>query len=128
MQQVYTRIFWRLMPVLMLCYILNYLDRSNIGLAKLTFMHDLHMPETAYGVAAGAFYLGYVLLGVPVNIWLGRIGARPGLLIIMLTWGFLSSALAFVTAPLHFYVLRFLIGVAETGFLPAVLLYLSRWV
>ncbi len=128
MEAVYTRIFWRLMPVLMLCYILNYLDRSNIGLAKLAFMQDLRMPETAYGLAAGAFYLGYVVLGVPVNIWLGRIGARRGLLLIMLSWGLLSAALAFVTAPVHFYVLRFLIGVAETGFLPAVLLYLGRWV
>lgn len=128
MEGVYTRIFWRLMPILMLCYILNYLDRSNIGLAKLAFMRDLHMPETAYGLAAGAFYLGYISLGVPVNIWLGRIGARAGLLIIMSAWGLLSAALAFVTAPVHFYVLRFLIGVAETGFLPAVLLYLGRWV
>jgi MFS family permease len=128
MDQVYTRIFWRLMPVLMLCYILNYLDRSNIGLAKLAFMRDLHMPETAYGLAGGTFYLGYISLGVPINLWLGRIGARPALLIIMLAWGLLSASLAFATAPLHFYVLRFLIGVAETGFLPAVLLYLARWI
>src|ERR1700729_434155 len=99
MEAVYTRIFWRLMPVLMLCYILNYLDRSNIGLAKLAFMQDLHMPEAAYGLAGGAFYLGYVSLGVPVNIWLGRCGTRQGLLVIMLAWGLLSAALAFVVAP-----------------------------
>jgi MFS family permease len=127
-QGTYRIIFWRLMPVLMLCYILNYLDRSNIGLAKLAFMHDLGMPEAAYGLAGGAFYLGYVSLGVPINVALGRIGARAALLIIMLAWGLLSSALAFIASPLHFYVLRFFIGVAETGFLPAVLLYLSRWV
>jgi MFS family permease len=114
--------------VLMLCYILNYLDRSNIGLAKLAFMKDLGMPETAYGLAGGAFYLGYISLGVPVNIALGRIGARKSLLLIMLCWGFFSALLAFIATPLHFYILRFLIGVAETGFLPAVLLYLSRWV
>jgi len=125
---LYRKIFWRLMPVLMVCYILNYIDRSNIGLAKLQFMHDLAMPETAYGLAAGAFYLGYICLGVPINMLLGRIGARPGLLAIMTSWGLFSAALAFVTAPSQFYVLRFFIGVAETGFLPAVLLYLSRWV
>lgn len=127
-QGTYRIVFWRLMPVLMLCYILNYLDRSNIGLAKLAFMHDLDMPEAAYGLAGGAFYLGYVSLGVPINVALGRIGARASLLIIMLAWGLFSSALAFITTPLHFYVLRFFIGVAETGFLPAVLLYFSRWV
>lgn len=116
------------MPVLMLCYILNYLDRSNIGLAKLQFMRDLGMPETAYGLAAGAFYLGYISLGVPINMALARIGSRKALLVIMMLWGALSASLAFVSTPIHFYVLRFLIGVAETGFLPAVLLYLSRWV
>ena len=126
--KTYRIVMWRLMPVLMLAYILNYLDRSNIGLAKLQFLHDLGMSESAYGLTAGAFYLGYVSLGVPVNIALGKIGARKSLLTIMMAWGLLSAALAFVTAPAHFYVLRFLIGVAETGFLPAVLLYLSRWV
>lgn len=126
--ETYRRVFWRLMPVLMLCYVLNYLDRSNIGLAKLAFMKDLGMPETAYGLAGGAFYLGYISLGVPVNIALGRIGARKSLLLIMLFWGLFSALLAFITTPLHFYILRFLIGVSETGFLPAVLLYLSHWV
>lgn len=126
--ETYRIVFWRLMPALMLCYILNYLDRSNIGLAKLAFMKDLGMPEAAYGLAGGAFYLGYISLGVPVNIALGRIGARKSLLLIMLFWGLFSALLAFITTPLHFYILRFLIGVAETGFLPAVLLYLSHWV
>jgi MFS family permease len=125
---LYRVVMWRLMPVLMLAYILNYIDRSNIGLAKLQFLHDLGMSEAAYGLAAGAFYLGYVSLGIPVNIALSRVGARKSLLVIMMAWGALSAALAFVTAPSQFYVLRFLIGVAETGFLPAVLLYLSRWV
>jgi MFS family permease len=126
--RVYRIIFWRLMPVLMLCYILNYIDRSNIGLAKLAFMKDLGMTETAYGLAGGAFYLGYVSLGVPVNVLLGRIGARKSLLIIMTGWGIFSAALAFSAKPVDFYLLRFLIGVSETGFLPAVLLYLSQWV
>ena len=116
------------MPVLMLCYILNYLDRSNIGLAKLAFMKDLGMPDAAYGLAGGAFYLGYISLGVPVNVGLGRIGALLSLLLIMVAWGFFSACLAFIRTPYHFYVLRFLIGVSETGFLPAVLLYLSHWV
>jgi MFS family permease len=116
------------MPVLMLCYIMNYLDRSNIGMAKLQFLRDLGMRETAYGLAAGSFYLGYILFGVPVNLVLGKIGARPSLLIIMTLWGLLSASLAFITSPGHFYAIRFLIGVAEAGFLPAVLLYLSRWI
>jgi MFS family permease len=127
-ERVYRVVMWRLMPVLMLAYILNYIDRSNIGLAKLEFLHDLGMSEAAYGLAAGAFYLGYVSLGIPVNMALGRIGARASLLLIMMAWGLLSAALAFVTAASQFYALRFLIGVAETGFLPVVLLYLSRWV
>jgi MFS family permease len=125
---IYRLVMWRLMPILMLAYIFNYIDRSNIGLAKLQFLHDLGMSEAAYGLAAGAFYLGYVSLGIPVNMALGRIGARSSLLVIMMAWGLLSAALALVTAPSQFYLLRFLLGVAETGFLPAVLLYLSRWV
>ena len=124
----YRILLWRLMPVLMLCYIMNYLDRSNIGMAKLQFLRDLGMRETAYGLAAGSFYLGYILFGVPVNLVLGKIGARPSLLIIMTLWGLLSASLAFITSPGHFYAIRFLIGVAEAGFLPAVLLYLSRWI
>ena len=116
------------MPVLMLCYILNYLDRSNIGMAKLQFLRDLGMRETAYGLAAGSFYLGYILFGIPVNVALGKIGARKSLLVIMILWGLLSACLAFVTSPTHFYVIRFFIGVAEAGFLPAVLLYLSQWI
>jgi MFS family permease len=127
-QKTYRTLLWRLMPVLMVCYILNYIDRSNIGLAKLQFMQDLGMPEAAYGLAAGSFYLGYISFGVPINILLSKIGARKGLLAIMVCWGLLSASLAFATSPSHFYILRFLIGVAETGFLPAVLLYLSRWV
>jgi MFS family permease len=127
-QDVYRLIFWRLMPVLMVCYVLNYIDRSNIGLAKLQFMHDLGMPETAYGLAAGAFYLGYVSFGVPVNMLLARIGARRSFLLIMTSWGILSAALAFVSVPYQFYGLRFFVGVAETGFLPAVLLYMAAWV
>lgn len=124
----YRILLWRLMPVLMLCYIMNYLDRSNIGMAKLQFLRDLGMRETDYGLAAGSFYLGYILFGVPVNVILGKIGARPSLLIIMTLWGLLSASLAFITSPGHFYAIRFLIGVAEAGFLPAVLLYLSRWI
>ena len=124
----YRILLWRLMPVLMLCYILNYLDRSNIGMAKLQFLRDLGMRETAFGLAAGSFYLGYILFGVPVNLVLGKIGARKSLLLIMMLWGLLSASLAFVSSPGHFYAIRFFIGIAEAGFLPAVLLYLSRWI
>jgi sugar phosphate permease len=124
----YRAVFWRLIPFLMLCYIVAYIDRSNIGLAKLQFMHDLKMSEAVYGIAGGAFYLGYSLFGIPANLMLARKGARVSLFAIMVLWGIFSTGLAFVSQPGSFYALRFLVGAAEAGFLPGVLLYLSRWV
>lgn len=121
------KIFWRLLPILLACYILNYIDRANIGFAKLKFQTDLGFSEAVYGFGAGLFYLGYILLEVPSNLLLKKIGARLTLMRIMILWGVVSTSFALVNSPLQFYVLRFLLGAAEAGFFPGVLLYLSYW-
>lgn len=118
---------WRIIPYLFLCYIFNYLDRTNVGFAKLEMLDDLRMSETAYGFGAGIFFIGYVAFGVPSNLAMQRIGARRWLGIIMVLWGLLSAALMFAETPGQFYVLRFLTGAAESGFFPGVVLYLTRW-
>jgi MFS transporter, ACS family, tartrate transporter len=117
----------RLLPFLFLLYVLNILDRANIGIAKLQMLHDLEMSETAYGLGAGLFYIGYLLFEVPANLILHRIGARAWIARILLTWGLISSAMMFVTGPGSFYLLRILLGVAEAGFFPGIIFYLSHW-
>lgn len=123
----YRLIGWRLIPLLMLGYVSAYIDRSNIGFAKLQFLADLRLTETMYGVGAGLFYLGYCLFEVPSNLMLAKIGARRTFLRIMVLWSLCSIALAFITDATHFYVLRFLLGAAEAGFFPGVLFFLSQW-
>ncbi len=125
---VYRKIVARLLPLLMICYILNYLDRSNIGFAKLEFMSDLGMSEAVFGLGAGLFYLGYSAFEIPSNLMLNKIGARLTLLRIMVGWGLAATAFAFMQTPAHYYILRFLLGVAEAGFFPGVLLYISFWI
>ncbi|MFX1676333.1 MFS transporter [Paraburkholderia sp. A2WS-5] len=123
----YRKILFRLLPLLIVCYVCAYLDRVNISFAKLQFMSDLGFSEAAYGLGAGLFFLGYVLFEVPSNMLMQRIGARRTLLRIMVTWGVISSATMFVKTPMQFYVLRVLLGVAEAGFFPGVLFYLTIW-
>ncbi|NLP63038.1 MFS transporter [Paraburkholderia sacchari] len=123
----YRKILFRLLPLLIVCYVCAYLDRVNISFAKLQFMSDLGFSEAAYGLGAGLFFLGYVLFEVPSNLLMQRIGARRTLLRIMVTWGVISSATMFVKTPMQFYVLRVLLGVAEAGFFPGVLFYLTIW-
>jgi MFS family permease len=123
----YRRIGWRLIPLLMLGYVSAYIDRSNIGFAKLQFLADLRLTETMYGIGAGLFYLGYCLFEVPSNLMLAKIGARATFLRIMVLWSLCSASLAFIHDATHFYVLRFLLGAAEAGFFPGVLFYLSQW-
>lgn len=118
----------RLLPLLMICYILAYIDRQNIGFAKLQFMQELGFSAAVYGLGGGLFYLGYSLFEVPSNLMLKRIGARATLLRIMIMWGLVATLFAFMRSPLHFNALRFLLGVAEAGFFPGVLLYISYWV
>jgi MFS family permease len=118
---------WRLMPIFFLCYFVAYLDRINVSFAKLQRLSDLKLSEAAYGVGAGIFFIGYCIFEVPSNMILHKVGARRWIARIMLTWGILSIVMAWVEGEKSFYVLRFLLGVAEAGFYPGVLVYLSQW-
>lgn len=123
----YRKTAWRLMPFLMLCYLCAYLDRVNVGFAKLQMMNDLALSEAVYGLGAGMFFIGYFLCEVPSNMILHRVGARVWIARIMITWGIISGLFAFVETAWQFYVLRFLLGVAEAGLAPGLLLYLTYW-
>ncbi|AOY99012.1 MFS transporter [Cupriavidus sp. USMAHM13] len=123
----YRKVSWRLVPFLLLCYVVAYLDRVNVGFAKLQMLNDLKFSETIYGLGAGIFFIGYFLFEVPSNVILHRVGARIWIARIMITWGAISAAMMFVTTPTMFYVLRFLLGVAEAGFFPGIILYLTYW-
>jgi sugar phosphate permease len=124
---VYAKVTWRLVPFLFACYILAYVDRVNVGFAKLQMQSDLGMSETVYGFGAGLFFIGYFLLEVPANLMLRRLGARRWLGPIMIAWGLISSAMIFVHGTTTFYALRFLLGVVECGFFPGVMLYFTFW-
>lgn len=124
---LYHKITWKLIPFLCFCYLAAYLDRINIGFAKLQMLGDLHFSETAFGLGAGLFFVGYILFEVPSNLVLERIGAKIWIARIMITWGILSACTLLVTTPTQFYIVRFLLGAAEAGFLPGVLYYLTTW-
>ena len=124
---VYAKVTWRLIPFLFLCYVFAYLDRVNVGFAKLQMLSDLKFSETMYGLGAGIFFIGYFLMEVPSNLALHRFGARKWIARIMISWGVISGAMVFVTSPAMFYVLRFLLGIAEAGFFPGIILYLTYW-
>jgi len=117
----------RIVPFLMLLYFVAYLDRVNVGFAAITMNEDLGLSQAAFGFGAGIFFLGYFLFEVPSNLALHRVGARIWIARIMLTWGIISGAMAFAEGPISFYVLRFMLGVAEAGFFPGIILYLSYW-
>jgi MFS family permease len=135
-ERTYAKVTLRLLPFLGLCYLIAYLDRVNVGFAKLQMQADLAISDAAYGFGAGIFFIGYFFFEVPSNLILHRVGARLWIARIMVTWGIISAGMAF-TAPLAratglevettFYALRFLLGVAEAGFFPGVLLYLNYW-
>ncbi|WP_235012205.1 MFS transporter [Caballeronia catudaia] len=126
-RRVYSKVSWRLIPFLLLCYTAGYLDRVNVGFAKLQMLDQLKFSETVYGLGAGIFFIGYVIFEVPSNIVMHKVGARIWIARIMITWGLISAAMVFVKTPTAFYVMRFLLGVAEAGFLPGILLYLTYW-
>jgi len=126
-ETTFRRVAWRLMPIFFLCYFVAYLDRINVSFAKLQMLSDLKLSEAAYGVGAGIFFIGYCIFEVPSNMILHKVGARRWIARIMLTWGVLSIAMAWVEGEKSFYVLRFLLGVAEAGLYPGVLVYLSQW-
>ncbi|AXQ23892.1 MFS transporter [Acinetobacter wuhouensis] len=125
--KVYKKVIWKLIPFLCFCYIAAYLDRINVGLAKLHMLSDIHLSEAAFGLGAGLFFVGYILFEVPSNLVMEKVGAKIWIARIMITWGILSGLTMFVTTPMQFYVLRFLLGAAEAGFLPGVLYYLTTW-
>jgi MFS transporter, ACS family, tartrate transporter len=122
------KVMRRLLPFLMLLLLFNLLDRTNISFAALQMNLDFGFTPSVYGLAAGIFFIGYFLFEVPSNLVLVRVGARPWLARIMISWGLVVIAMAWVRGAASFYTLRFLLGVAEAGLLPGVLLYLSRWV
>jgi len=121
------KVRWRLIPFLFLLYIVAYLDRVNVGFASIDMNRDLNFSATVYGLGSGIFFLSYTLLEVPSNLMLARIGARLWIARIMFTWGALSTAMIFVNSPARFYVIRFLLGAAEAGFFPGIILYLTQW-
>ena len=123
----YRRVTLRLIPFLFFCYVVAYLDRVNVGFAKLQMLADLRMSDTTYGIGAGIFFIGYFVFEVPSNLILHRVGARVWIARIMVTWGVLSMLMMFVTGPVTFYLVRFLLGVAEAGFFPGIVLYLTHW-
>lgn len=125
--KLYRKVSWRLIPILLASYILAYLDRVNIGFAKLQMLSDLKFSETIYGLGAGLFFIGYFLFEVPSNLIMARVGARIWMARIMLTWGVLSACTMFVKTPLMFYIVRFLLGFAEAGFFPGIIYYLAVW-
>lgn len=126
-EAMYRRIGWRIIPFLILCYFVAYLDRVNIGFAQLQMKGDLGFSDAVYGLGAGIFFVGYFLFEVPSNLILHRAGARVWIARIMVTWGMISALTLFVTTPTQFYVMRFLLGVAEAGFFPGIILYLTYW-
>ena len=126
-RQAMHKVRWRLVPFCMLLFVINYLDRVNVSFAALQMSRDLGLSFTAFGTGAGIFFAGYVLFEVPSNLILHRVGARRWIARIMLSWGVVSCAMALVQGPVSFYVCRFLLGFAEAGFFPGILLYFSTW-
>ena len=127
LKRTYSKVIWRLMPYLMLAFIINAIDRLNLSFAKLRMAEDILLSDAAYGIGAGVFYLGYILFEVPSNLYMQRVGARATLTRIMILWGLITVATAFVTSPGQLIVARFLLGIAEAGFFPGLILYLTYW-
>ncbi len=124
-ERVLSKVLWRIVPFLLLCYIIAYLDRVNVGVAGLTMNHDLGLSPSEFGWSAGLFFFGYFLAEVPSNLALQAVGARKWIARILITWGLLSAGTAFVAGPVSFGVMRFLLGLGEAGFTPGVFLYLQ---
>ena len=118
---------WRLVPFLMLLYFVAFLDRINIGFAALTMNRDVGLTARMFGIGSGIFFLGYFVFEVPSTLILHRVGARFWIGRVMITWGLVSMAMVFIHGPKSFYALRFLLGLAEAGFFPGIILYLSYW-
>src|ERR1700722_15213814 len=126
-RQTMSRVARRLLPLLMACYFIAYLDRVNVGFASLTMNKALGFSSAVYGFGGGIFFLGYFIFEVPSNILLSKVGARVWIARILITWGIISACTAFITGPISFYSVRFLLGIAEAGFFPGIILYLTWW-
>jgi ACS family tartrate transporter-like MFS transporter len=126
-QQIFAKCAWRLIPFMMLLYLVNYIDRVNVGFAALTMNRDLGFSPAVYGFGAGVFFFGYCIFHVPANVILHRVGARRTVFCILAAWGAFSAGCALVQGPLTFYILRFFLGIAEAGLVPGMLLYLTYW-
>ncbi len=124
---VYRKVAMRLIPLLFLCYIAAYLDRVNVGFAKLQMQQALQFSDSVYGFGAGIFFIGYFIFEIPSNVLLHKVGAGRWIARIMITWAVVSAATMFVNSALTFYIVRFLLGVAEAGFFPGIILYLTYW-
>lgn len=124
---IYEKVTRRIVPLLFMCYVVAYLDRVNVGFAKIQMLADLKFSETVYGLGAGIFFLGYFLFEVPSNLLLHRVGARLWIARVMITWSIVSAATIFVKTPAMFYAMRFVLGLAEAGLFPGVILYLTYW-
>ena len=127
LQRTHKKIYRHLMPLLIVAYIISFIDRTNIGMAKATMSVDIGLSATAFGLGAGLFFLTYAVLEIPSNLFLTRIGARRWIARIMITWGIISCGMAFVTGPTSFYVMRLLLGAAEAGLYPGIIYYLTLW-
>src|SRR5262245_47969900 len=117
----------RLIPFMFLLYIVSYLDRINVGFAALQLNEALHFPPDVFGLGAGIFFIGYFLFEVPSNLIMERVGARVWMARILVTWGIISSSMMFLNGSTMFYILRFVLGLAEAGFFPGMILYLTYW-
>src|SRR6267154_5869475 len=120
--RVFAKCAWRLMPLMMLLYLVNIMDRVNVGFAALTMNRDLGFSPAVYGFGAGAFFLGYALFQVPANAILERVGARRWIFSILLGWGALSAGNAAIGSPISFYTVRVMLGIVEAGFFPGMIL------
>lgn len=127
LEPIYAKVTRRIAPMIFLAYVAAYLDRVNVGFAKLQMVADLGFSETVYGLGAGIFFIGYFIFEAPSNLILHKVGARVWIARIMVSWGVLSAAMMFVRSPIAFYVVRFLLGAAEAGFFPGIVLYLTYW-
>ncbi len=126
-RQTMAKVAWRLLPMLIACYFIAYLDRVNVGFASLTMNKALGFSSAVYGFGGGIFFLGYFIFEVPSNVLLSKVGARRWIARILVTWGIIAACTAFIAGPVSFYSIRFALGIAEAGFFPGIILYLTWW-
>src|SRR5262245_8825716 len=123
-----SKVVRRLVPFIFLCYVVAYIDRVNIGFAATELQRDLGLSDAAFGLGGGLFFLGYCLFEIPSNLILERVGARIWIARIMIGWGFVSMAMVFAVGTWSFWILRVVLGIAEAGFFPGMVLYLTYWI